>query len=322
MEALGHLNRFRWIALSVFGLFFLVIFAGSSVRVLEAGMGCPDWPTCYGQLIPPVRESQLPPDYRQRFAVAGRLAEPFDPLKTWAEYINRLISVLAGIAVLIMTGYAWLFLRSYPRILIYTTAIPVLLVIQSLIGWRVVATYLAEHMVTLHMLFSVGLTAAALLAWAQTFQLKARFPEGELRGYYFGGWVALGLLFVQVLFGASLRAIITQKGVDTGLDSLLYYIHRSFSWVVLAGWGYYHWRLFKEPVRHPFARRWAMLTTGALLVQVLIGAYMSYISFAGLAQVLHLWFALFALNAGFMSLYFFKHSVYGGTHQFVPQLST
>ncbi|MCX8112180.1 MAG: COX15/CtaA family protein [Bacteroidia bacterium] len=321
-HALRHLRRFRRIAFGVFALFFLVILAGVSVRVLDAGMGCPDWPTCYGQLIPPTQASQLPPDYRERFAVAGRLAEPFDPLKTWAEYINRLVSVLAGLGVLMMVGYAWIFLRWHSRLLLYTTVIPVLLVIQSLIGWRVVATYLAEHLITVHMLFSVGLTLMALLAWAQTFQLQPRLPKGELKTYYKLGWAALGALLIQVLLGATLRAIITQKGLETGLHSTNFFIHRSLSWVVLGLWAYYHWRLFREPVRHPFARRWAMITTLALTSQVIVGAFMSYISFTGVAKVAHLWLALFAVNTGFISLYFFKHSVYDGSYQPIARLSS
>lgn len=321
MTDLGHLHRFRRIAFATFLLFFLVIIAGVTVRVLKAGMGCPDWPTCYGQLIPPVRESQLPPDYRERFAVAGQLAEPFDPLKTWAEYINRLISVVAGVAVLLMVGYAWLYLRMHRSILLYTTAIPLLLVVQSLLGWRVVATYLAEHLITAHMLFSLALTLSTLMAWAHTFQLSARPVTGEMRGYYALGWIALSALVIQVLLGAALRAVIAQRGVEAGLETANFIIHRSFSWMVLGGWAYYHWRLYREPVRQPFARRWAMLTTSALVLQVLTGAFMSYIQFIGLAQVIHLVLALFSINAGFISLYFFKNSVYGGAYQPIPQFS-
>ncbi|MCS7298242.1 MAG: COX15/CtaA family protein [Bacteroidia bacterium] len=306
----------------VFVLFLVVILAGVTVRVLEAGMGCPDWPKCYGQLIPPWHESQLPPDYRERFAVAGRLAEPFDPLKTWAEYLNRLVSVIAGAGVFLMVGYAWLFLRKYHRILIYATAIPCLLLIQALIGWQVVATYLAEYMITIHMLFSLGLTLTALLSWAQTFGLSPRMPQGELKGYYVLGWVSLGALLIQILLGASLRSIVTREGLASAMETQTFIIHRSFSWIVLGLWAYYHWRLFREPTRHPFARRWALLTTAALMIQLLIGAFMSYITFSGAAKVAHLWLALFAFNSGFISLYFFKHSVYGGAPQPLYQLSS
>lgn len=285
-------------------------------------MGCPDWPKCYGQLIPPTDESQLPSDYRERYAVAGRLAEPFDPFKTWVEYINRLVSVVAGLAVLLLVGYAWLQLRAYPKILLYATAVPILLLIQALLGWRVVATYLAEYMVTVHMIFSVLLTMAVFLAWAQTLGLQERSLSEEWRPYVLLGWGSWGLLLVQVLLGATLRSAIAQYGVEAGLQKMVFYVHRSFSWIVLFGWAYMQWRIYRDPVRLPLARRWALWTTLALLVQVFSGAMMAYVRFTPPLQVLHLTSALFAINAGFMTLYFFRNTAYGGAPQSFPQLST
>lgn len=316
-----HLLRFRRIALSVFALFFLVIVAGVTVRVLGAGMGCPDWPRCYGQLIPPTDVAQLPTDYRERYAVAGRLAEPFDPVKTWVEYVNRLISVVAGVAVLIMVGYAWIYLRSHRLLLTYVTVVPLLLLVQALLGWRVVATYLAEYMITLHMLFSLGLTLTTLLAWSQTFQLGERTLQGEWRWYEGLGWGSWLLLLGQILLGAGVRSIVAQQGIAQGVESAVFLVHRSFSWIVLGGWAYFHWRVFREPTRQPFARRWAMLTTGALFLQVLGGAVMAYLSFSPVLQVFHLVAALFAVNSGFIALYFLRKTVYGSTHQPISQFS-
>ncbi len=316
------LLQFRRIAVAVLALFFLVIIAGTTVRTVGAGMGCPDWPKCYGQLIPPTDESQLPPDYRERYVVAGRLAEPFDPFKTWVEYINRLLSVVAGLAAFVLVGYAWLRLRAYSRILLYTTAVPILLLIQALLGWRVVATYLAEYMVTVHMIFSVLLTMAVFLAWAQTLGLRERSLGEEWRPYVLLGWGSWGFLLIQVLLGAVLRSAITQYGVEAGLQKMVFYVHRSFSWIVLFGWAYMQWRIYRDPVRLPLARRWALWTTLALLVQVLSGAMMAYVRFTPPLQVLHLTSALFAINAGFMTLYFFRNTAYGGAPQSFPQLST
>ncbi|RMF52709.1 MAG: hypothetical protein D6750_01935 [Bacteroidetes bacterium] len=316
-----HLRRLRRIAGGVAMLFFLVIVAGVTVRVLGAGMGCPDWPTCYGQLIPPLRESELPPDYRQRYAVAGRLAEPFDPVKTWAEYLNRLISVVAGLGVVLLVGYTWLFLRGDRRLLLYVSLLPVLLLTQALLGWRVVATYLAEHLITAHMLFSVLLTGLVLWIWARTFVLRERPLEGEWRWYR---WLGIGswfLLLMQVLLGAGLRAVISQKGVEQGLETVLFFVHRSFSWFVLAGWAYFHWRVYREPTRQPLARRWAIWTTLALLVQVGTGAGMAYLAFSPVLQVVHLVSALFALNAGFLCLYFLRNTAYGRSNQLIPEFS-
>ena len=112
-------------------LIFLVIIAGSLVRSTGAGMGCPDWPKCFGQVVPPTSESELPDDYLETFKnkrqkkverfskmldgfgmsnTAEKLRndptvlkeEPFNARKTWTEYINRLFGVLAGLAVALM----------------------------------------------------------------------------------------------------------------------------------------------------------------------------------------------------------------------------
>jgi len=302
--------RLRHLAFLVWGLFFLVVVAGGTVRVLDAGMGCPDWPTCYGLLIPPTSEAQLPPDYRVRFAVGGHLAEPFDPLKTWAEYLNRLLSVVAGLAVLVLVGYAWFRFRHQTRILLYATAIPIALVVEALLGWRVVATYLAQHLVTAHMLFTLVLTLLAFMVVAQTYPVRERGLYGERLWYWRLGWGAWTLLAAQVLMGATLRGWVKELGVETVLESVLFYVHRSFSWVVLGIWAYFHWRVYMDPVRLRLARRWAILTSVLLVGQVFVGAIMSYFSFTGLWKVLHLLIGLLSMNTAFAALYFYRYSEY------------
>ncbi|MCS7189194.1 MAG: COX15/CtaA family protein [Bacteroidia bacterium] len=313
--------KFRRLALGVFILFFLVIAAGVSVRVLGAGMGCPDWPTCYGRLIPPLREADLPPDYRQRYAVGGRLAEPFDPLKTWVEYINRLLSVLAGLGVILLVGYSWWRMRAFRRLLIYVSLIPLLLIVQAIVGWRVVASYLAEHVITIHMFLSILLTLSTLLAWAHSLSLQERPLMGEWRFYEVLGWLSWVLLLVQLFLGSLVRSAITEEGAEIGLQREVFLFHRSFSWVVLASWAYFQWRLYREPARHPLARRWALWTMVALIVQVILGAIMGYLWFKPLLQVLHLVVAIFAVNSGFISLYFLRNASYAGSYKSLSALS-
>ncbi len=310
LEVHARWRRLRRLAFLVWGFFFLVVIAGGIVRVLGAGMGCPDWPTCYGQLIPPTSESQLPLDYRERFAVQGRLAEPFDAFKTWAEYLNRLISVIAGIVVLILLGYSWMFFRSYRRVLLYATAIPVALVLEALLGWRVVATFLAEQTITFHMIFTLVLTVLAFMVAAQTYPVRARPLSGEWRAYWRLGWAAWGLLLVQIIMGANLRGLIRLMGPEATLETGLFYVHRSFSWIVLGLWAYFYWRVYMEPVRLPLARQWATLTTLMLLGQILAGAVMSYFSFTGFWKVLHLLLGLLGANTAYGALYFYRYAEY------------
>jgi heme a synthase len=120
---------FRWWAVATTAIVILLILVGGIVRGTGAGMGCPDWPKCFGQYIPPTQVEELPVGYQTLFlerrlkknerlakmldrfgatAVADQIrndpsvreAEPFNALKTWIEYVNRLLGALTGLFVL------------------------------------------------------------------------------------------------------------------------------------------------------------------------------------------------------------------------------
>ena len=124
---------FNWITLV---LIYLVVVAGSFVRITGSGMGCPDWPKCFGQWIPPTQESELPKDYKEIYLekrerklnkfcnfltsvgmqeTAERIKndpsvyeeENFNAQRTWTEYVNRLLGFLAGNAMLL--AFLWHF---------------------------------------------------------------------------------------------------------------------------------------------------------------------------------------------------------------------
>src|SRR6195952_367872 len=129
-------NRFRKTNLLSIALLFVLILAGGVVRSTGSGMGCPDWPKCFGRYVPPTEASDLPANYKEKY-VAGRLAknqrfaktldvfgysdlarrlredksilipEEFNGAKTWTEYINRLIGAASGIFLLLTAVYAF-----------------------------------------------------------------------------------------------------------------------------------------------------------------------------------------------------------------------
>ena len=127
---LKNINSFRRVCLTTTVAVFLLILIGSIVRSTGAGMGCPDWPKCFGSWVPPTSAEQLPANYpeiyvakrvekNERFASLltnmgfAHLAEeirndesiheqePFNATKTWIEYINRLAGAVIGLLIIL-----------------------------------------------------------------------------------------------------------------------------------------------------------------------------------------------------------------------------
>ena len=92
-KRVGHFVLAAWITIVAV---YILIVVGSSVRATGAGMGCPDWPTCFGQMIPPTSEAQLPPNYQEIYRDRGYAEVRFNPVKTWTEFFNRLTGVTIG----------------------------------------------------------------------------------------------------------------------------------------------------------------------------------------------------------------------------------
>ena len=94
----SELENFRRVAFITLAAVYFLIAVGAGVRASGAGMGCPDWPTCFGQWVPPTSESDLPRNYQEIYADLGYADTRFNVVKTWTEYVNRLIGVSIGFA--------------------------------------------------------------------------------------------------------------------------------------------------------------------------------------------------------------------------------
>jgi len=299
---------------------YLVVIAGSFVRITGAGMGCPDWPKCFGQYIPPTNEKVLPPDYKdiyaskrgkkiERFAnflenigfsdVAVKLRndktllieQDFNAKKTWTEYINRLFGVVAGFGVLFIFIAVLRNYRSKKLVLLATTNL-IILVIQAWFGSIVVATNLVPWTITLHLFLALVIIVIQLLlvievSKTQRIPLKA---SSKIKSFV---WIVLIITFVQLFLGTQVRESIdflVKQGYSrqywVNHLGLPFFIHRSFSWIVLIGMGYMFWLNKKS-------ENLKIISTSfyILIIEILSGVLLAYVDMPGLVQTAHLLFA-------------------------------
>ena len=180
------------------------MFIGGLVRSTGSGMGCPDWPKCFGRWIPPTEASELPSNYREVYSKHGYSNQPFNAFKTWTEYLNRLFGVLTGFFILGLAITSIRFRKSN-KVLTYLSILTLVLVVfQGWLGGRVVDSNLRHIMVTYH--FLIAFTILAVLIWLLVgFNQKTlviehlkNFKNNSLIGI---STIGLVILLIQVISG-------------------------------------------------------------------------------------------------------------------------
>ena len=291
------LIRFRNIGLVTILFVYLVISAGSIVRASGAGMGCPDWPTCFGQWIPPTEESQLPSNYHEIYAARGYENTEFNPVKTWTEYTNRLIGVTLGLLVLATAWTSRHYLKGDKTVFYLSLATVFLIGFQGWLGSVVVASNLQPLKITLHM--GLALLLAVLLIYTVTrsqqdfltkLDLSALPPKVELVLK-----IALGMTLLQIIMGTQVREVIdglsnSNLARELWRDNfpVLFYIHRSFSSVILFTNLWIVWTMFRSLGKENLLFKFALALACAILTGILAGVSLDRLGMPALAQPVHL----------------------------------
>jgi cytochrome c oxidase assembly protein subunit 15 len=317
MEFSRSFVRINWIALI---LIYLIFVAGSLVRITGSGMGCPDWPKCFGEWVPPTSESELPENYKEIYAQKraekvekfSRLLESmgmsataeklrndpsimdeqdFNAQKTWTEYFNRLVGFLAGNALLAI--FIWIMIKYRKRKLVLLTFSN--LVITGITAWLgsiVVASNLVPWVITLHMLLGLAIIGIQIYVIRQVSPTQQiNLPQSAwMRWLIFGMFV---ITLYQMFLGTQVRESIDEL-VKFGytreqwLSELgwTYYIHRSFSWLVLIVLAFVAWKNEQTHKYKPI--RWVMVF---LSIELLTGVLLAHVDMPGIVQTSHLIFA-------------------------------
>lgn len=302
--------RFRRFSLITLFTVYLLILAGGIVRSTGSGMGCPDWPRCFGRLIPPTDESQLPADYKTKYKVHGYEAE-FNATKTWIEYINRLLGAVTGVLVIIMLIFSIPFLKTDNIVFICSLLLVLLTGFEAWLGKLVISSNLSPWMVTIHM--SGSLVILAILIFLIPYTRKGEFRK-ESFNFNPSIIVLIVLLlatFIQIAIGTQVREQIdiisinlnyTMRELWIGQLDFYFDIHRTLSVLLLAVNAYFTFQLKGALKENPMLVRVISLLLTAFGFEVILGISMSYLSIPAFMQPLHLLLAAIIFGIEFFIL--------------------
>jgi heme a synthase len=238
----------------------VLIFAGATVRVTGAGMGCPDWPTCWGLLIPPTKVEEVDfqkldiQKFQRKAKRMGRdpstisektLREEFNPRHVWTEFTNRLLALPVGFFSLAAFITSFRFRKSRPHIFWLSFSALLLVLTNAWMGAMVVYSGIAPGVLTTHLALAMALIGVlAYCAWAGAdipFKVKM---NGKARLMRFTVLSLLILVVVEGILGSQLREMTDElakshhnmpreQWIGELEETTVYFIHRSFSWVLL-----------------------------------------------------------------------------------------
>lgn len=313
---------FRRIAKISLILVYFVIVAGAVVRMTGSGMGCPDWPKCFGYYIPPTDASELQwqPDRlfkkgqviikdktlkvsKKTFTTTNAFNSTnwetytkhdyaiFNPWHTWVEYINRLFGALAGLATLVLAFSSIKYWKKKKRIPILSWLVVLGMGFQAWLGATVVYSVLEPAKITVHMLMALVIVAVILyiIYLANAENKHIRFDKPTL----YLSILALSVTLIQIIMGTQVRQYVDEQIDIFGYAAksswlktplLLFLIHRSFSILVVVINIILAYRIMKLNLGH-IKIYWVLFL---LFVEVLTGMAMNYLNFPFASQPLHL----------------------------------
>ena len=249
-----------------------------------SGMGCPDWPKCFGSWIPPTHISQLPLNYKDIYAERGYDQLDFNVFNTWTEYINRLFGFLGGIFCLTLLLISFYTKKIY--LIILSFILILLMGFQAWLGALVVYSILSPVKITLHML--LALLILCLLFFIYRITSVHRMVQNQLSNKWI--YICLGISLLQIILGTQVR-----ESIDNILDwdnhlslisqlSTVFKVHRTSAWLVLLSNSIllFHYRYFFQLYLE------LKIIMFVIICLFISGIIMSYYSLMGFSQLVHL----------------------------------
>jgi cytochrome c oxidase assembly protein subunit 15 len=290
---------------------YLVILAGAVVRGTSSGLGCPDWPRCFGQWVPPMDIEELPANYKEVYKIAGKTIADFDPFKTWTEYLNRLLGVLLGIGIISLFIKSFSMRETERNLPWFCGGLLFLILVQGGVGALVVSTHLKPFIITVHMFLAIILLFGLLYLrkYCQDLQDISIVPKTDLKGLGLSKILVVATFF-QILMGTQVRQQVDYLIRDTqsathetvvGQLGWIFYVHRSFSILIFCFFLYLLF-YFHRARYNPNAFLLTLMSFFCVLGNIGSGIMLNYFEFPANAQPPHLFFGVMCIGLLF-SLY-------------------
>lgn len=262
-------KHFKFIVKAALISVYLIFLAGSVVRMTGSGMGCPDWPKCFGYLIPPTSEEQLiwhPETHYNKgtiiiieealFVANGEFVSStdynnknwsaytkhdyaiFNVYHTWTEYVNRLSSVVSGFIFLFLIVGAFKRRKENIQITILAFAAFLLMLFEAWLGKTVIDSVLKPSVITIHMIAGLFIIALLLKLLYILSEKEAKANKKFNKGFHKLLIGSLVFTIIQISMGTQVRQFVDEQvhlfGFDNKQMSLYnanmnFYIHRSFT---------------------------------------------------------------------------------------------
>lgn len=310
-----HGKVFRKLGFWTVGAIYFLILVGGIVRATGSGMGCPDWPKCFGTWIPPTDISQLPSNYKEIYGAKLKGEVEFNAIKTWIEYINRLVGVAIGFLVFGTFVSSLISFRKKDKTIVFLSLLATILVaFEGWLGSKVVSSELHPVMITLHMILSVIIVFILLYAVARSYNYVIEVEDvADKSSLSFLVSAAIFLTIGQVLLGTQVREVVDQVASVMG-DALRsewvanlggkFQMHAFFSIVIVIINLLIYYRINKSINEKGLLSKfsnWLLITIG---IELISGLSLAYLGFPRLMQPIHLTLGTLAIGIQFVIFLF------------------
>lgn len=304
-----NIHRFIRIAQITLIFIFIVIIAGSIVRATGSGMGCPDWPKCFGKWIPPTDVSQLPSNYKELYAGEHNAVDEFNVLNTWTEYLNRLAGAILGVLVFIQLIFSFKIKKLDKRIFVLCLLSFFMIGFQGWLGAKVVSSNLAPMKITIHMVMALVILAVAVAIIYRAKKLISPTLEKTVQPIIIQlSAIVLFFTIMQIMLGTQVReeVDVLLKNFDTIFRrdiienlGVTFKIHRSFSIAIMLVNFFMIYKIAKSDASDSL-KTLGKLLGGILIAELLVGIILNRFALPAALQPVHLLLACFTYALQFL----------------------